>query len=353
MNNLVETTQGTQLPMEKQIEKKKAEITTVLQETIFSQLALDLNDKSELATKKKQSIAMFISKLVTTKDTAGRPAIMTCSVDSIRECALTFCNSEIDLYRQHGYLIPYNNNLQFIISRYGYVSMAKAVDPTIEDYYGDIAWKGDVFEFSKTMGKTQIVKHIQKLENITGNISDIVAIYGCEVHKDGTHIAEVMTMKDIYNALATAHKSLTDTHRKNPKEMLVKFAIRKLARHRLQNAISQNKYVRFEDDYEEENVAKELPSMELTIDETQDFSEPTETIEVFVGGESVGEIEVPSEEWTEEEIDEVMQEEVEQDENVKTIPYYQWINDYKSKGWEQVQGTYDRVTKTVQIRKVQ
>ena len=275
MNEITKTeNKNTNLQVQK--DKKKAEVTAVLQETILSQLALDLNDKSELATKKKGEIAMFVSKLITTKDTAGRPAIMTCSLDSIRECALTYCNSDVDLYKAGGYLIPYNNTLQFIISRYGYVSMAKSIDPTIEDYYGEIVWKGDVFEFSKVAGKMQIVKHIQKLENITGNVADIVCVYACEVHKDGSHIAEIMTMKDIYNALATAHKSFTDTHKRNLKEMTIKFCIRKLAKHRIQNSVRQNQYVRFEDDYEESKAVAEMPTMENTLDEGQDYSEPRE-----------------------------------------------------------------------------
>ena len=349
MSNLVETKQEAK-DLAIKIEEKKSEITAVLQETIFSQLALDINDKSELATKKRQSIAMFISKLVTTKDTAGRPAIMTCSVDSIRECALTFCNSEVDLYRAGGYLIPYNNNLQFIISRYGYVSMAKTLDTTIEDYYWEVVWKGDIFEFSKVAGKTQITKHIQKLENITGNVSDIVCVYACEVHKDGSHIAEIMTMKDIYNALSTAHKSFTDTNKKNIKEMTIKFPIRKLSKHRIQNAINTNKYVHFEDDYEENNSVQEVPNIELEIDDTQEFSEPTE-VEVV---EPIEVVEQEETEFTQEEIAEIMQEEYEEEkqkENEKTIYYSQWLNEYKSNGWKMVEGSYDRANKTVKVVK--
>jgi recombinational DNA repair protein RecT len=290
---------------------------------------------------------MFVSKLITTKDTAGRPAIMTCSLDSIRECALTYCNSDVDLYKSGGYLIPYNNTLQFIISRYGYVSMAKSIDPTIEDYYGEIVWKGDVFEFSKVAGKTQIVNHIQKLEHITGNVADIVCVYACEVHKDGSHIAEIMTMKDIYNALATAHKSLTDTHKRNIKEMLSKFPIRKLAKHRIQNSVRQNQYVRFEDDYEESKVVAEMPNMEITLDEGQDYSEPSEYEEEVVEPETdeFGDEEPTDDEWQ-------MAMEEDSRNAVETVSYAKWKNDLKGNGYEMVEGSYDSVNKTVQVRKV-
>lgn len=349
MNNIVPKEQE-KTALQVQIDKKKAEVTAVLQETILSQLALDLNDKSELATKKKSEIAMFVSKLITTKDTAGRPAIMTCSLDSIRECALTYCNSDVDLYKSGGYLIPFNNTLQFIISRYGYVSMAKSIDPTIEDYYGEIVWKGDVFEFSKVAGKTQIVKHIQKLENITGNVSDIVCVYACEVHKDGSHIAEIMTMKDIYNALATAHKSFTDAHKKNIKEMTVKFPIRKLAKHRIQNSVRQNQYVRFEDDYEESKAVAEIPSMEITLDEGQEYSEPSEYEEPTTEEEIVEPIEDFDEEEPSEEDWQMAMEEDSQNE-VETVSYAKWKNDLKGNGYEMVEGSYDTVNKTVQVKK--
>lgn len=351
MNDITKT-ENKNTNLQVQIDKKKAEVTAVLQETILSQLALDLNDKSELAKKKKGEVAMFVSKLITTKDTAGRPAIMTCSIDSIRECALTYCNSDVDLYKSGGYLIPYNNTLQFIISRYGYVSMAKSIDPTIEDYYGEIVWKGDVFEFSKVAGKTQIVKHIQKLEHITGNVSDIVCVYACEVHKDGSHIAEIMTMKDIYNALATAHKSLTDTHKRNIKEMLSKFPIRKLAKHRIQNSVRQNQYVRFEDDYEESKVVAEMPTMEITLDEGQAYSEPSE-YEDPTYEEAVVESE-PIDEFDDEEPDEEdwqMAMEEDRRNEVETVSYAKWKNDLKGNGYEMVEGSYDTVNKTVQVRK--
>ena len=345
MSNIVQKEQE-KTSLQVQLEQKKAEVTAVLQETILSQLALDLNDKSELATKKKGEVAMFVSKLLTTKDTAGRPAIMTCSIDSIRECALTYCNSDVDLYKSGGYLIPYNNTLQFIISRYGYVSMAKSIDPTIEDYYGDIVWKGDVFEYSKVAGKTQITKHVQKIGNITGRVEDIVAIYATEVHRDGSHIAEIMTMKDILNALATAHKSLTETHKRNLKEMLVKFPIRKLAKHRIQNSVRQNQYVRFEDDYEERKFVEEVPNMEITLDDTQDYYEPSEYEEPTYEMES-DEVEPIQEEPSDEDWE--MAEEV--PDTIQTVPYSKWLNELKGNGWEQVKGTYDKVTKTVQVKR--
>jgi hypothetical protein len=159
-------------------------------------------------------------------------------------------------------------------------------------------------------------------------------------------------MKDIYNALATAHKSLTDTHKRNIKEMLSKFPIRKLAKHRIQNSVRQNQYVRFEDDYEESKGVAEMPSMEITLDERQDYSEPSEYEEPTYEEEVV---EAETDEFDDEEpTDEDWQMAMEEDSRneVETVSYAKWKNELKGNGYEMVEGSYDTVNKTVQVRRV-
>jgi aspartyl-tRNA synthetase len=160
-------------------------------------------------------------------------------------------------------------------------------------------------------------------------------------------------MKDIYNALATAHKSLTDTHKRNIKEMLSKFPIRKLAKHRIQNSVRQNQYVRFEDDYEESKVVAEMPSMEITLDEVQDYSEPSETEVLYADDEPILESE-PIDDFGEEEVsDDEWKMAMEEDSRneVETVSYAKWKNDLKGNGYEMVGGSYDTVNKTVQVKK--
>jgi recombinational DNA repair protein RecT len=178
------------------------------------------------------------------------------------------------------------------------------------------------------------------------------------VHKDGSHIAEIMTMKDIYNALATAHKSFGETHKRNLKEMTVKFCIRKLAKHRIQNSVRQNQYVRFEDDYEESKVVAEMPSMEITLDEGQDYSEPSETEVLYADGEPILESE-PNDDFyadlgdDEEPSDEEWQMAMEEDSRneVETVSYAKWKNELKGNGYEMVEDSYDPTSKTVKVRK--
>ena len=350
MNNLAEKQDTKNYAL--QVQEKKAELTAILQKTILEQYAYDINSQTPESFKKKQEVAKFVSQLVNTKDTSGRYAILSCTQESILDCCITYCNNELNFFRNQAYLFPFGNKLSFMIGKDGYVAMAKQLNPTIEDFYYDVVYAKDIFEYNKLAGKTTITKHIQKLENITCNINDIVCAYATVCYKDGTHEADIMTIQEILNALKTAKKGLTDTHKLNPKLMLSKFPLRRLAKKKINQSANEEmrKNLVFEDDNNIQN--QELnPNMEIEIDEEQDFSEPTETIEVFVDGESVGEIEVPTEEkWTEEE-KQLAMEEIESSNSEQTVSYSKWLNELKGNGWEQIPNSYDKVAKTVKVRK--
>lgn len=327
-----------------QVQQKKEELTTILQKTILEQYAYDLNSQTPESFKKKQEVAKFISQLVNTKDTSGRYAILSCSQESILDCCITYCNNELNFFRNQAYLFPFGNKLSFMIGKDGYVAMAKQLNPDIEDFYYDVVYKNDIFEYNKVAGKTTIVKHTQKLENITCNIDDIICAYATVCYKNGTHEADIMTKQEILNALKTAKKGFTDTHKLNPKLMLSKFPLRRLAKKKINQTANEEmrKNLVFEDDNNISDKQELFESMELELDETQDFSEPTE-VEV---------VEQEDSERNEEEIQEINEQIEQENENEKTISYYEWINDYKNNGWEMVADSYDKINKTVKVRKV-
>lgn len=334
MSNLIEMKEQ-QNELQLQIEQKKTELTTILQKTILEQYAYGSNSQTPESFKKKQEVAKFVSQLMATKDTSGRPAILNCSKESIMDCCITYCNNELNFFKNQAYLYCFGRELKFMTSKDGYVSLAKQMNPEIEDFYYDVVYKGDDFEYSKVAGKTTIIKHNQKMENITCDISDIVCAYATVCYKNGTHEADIMTIREILNSLKTAHKgSFTDTHKLNPRIMLSKFPLRRLAKKKINQSANKEllNNVVFEDDA---NVLpdEQLPNMEITIDETQDFVDTTER-EILCVEENAP---TPFEEKaSEEEI---------------TVPYATWINDYKDNGWEQVKGSYDKSAKTVKIRK--
>ena len=351
MNEVIKT-EPKNTDLQAQVEQKKHELTTVLQSTILEQYAYDLNSQSPESFKKKQEVAKFISQLVNTKDKTGRYAILSCSKESILDCCITYCNNELNFFRNQAYLFPFGNKLSFMIGKDGYVAMAKQLNPDIEDFYYDVVYKKDEFEYNKVAGKTQITKHIQKLENITCNISDIVCAYATVCYKNGTHEADIMTIQEIMNALKTAQKGgFSDTHKLNPKIMLSKFPLRRLAKKKINQ--TANEEVRKNLVFEDDNTAmqmKEMPNMEITLDEGQDYSEPSEYEETTYEEEVVE----PTDDFDDEEpTDEDWRMAMEEDSRneVETVSYAKWKNELKGNGYEMVEGSYDTATKTVQVRK--
>ena len=343
-----------------QIEQKKNELTNILQQTILSQYAYDLKSNTPESFKKKQEVAKFVSQLVNTKDKTGRPAIMSCTQDSIMDCCITYCNNELNFFRNQAYLFPYGSKLSFMIGKDGYVAMAKQLNPDIEDFYYEVVYKKDEFEYSKVAGKTQITKHIQKLENVTCKIDDIVCAYATCVYKNGNHEADIMTIQEMLNALKTAQKGgFSDTHKLNPRIMLSKFPLRRLAKRKINQ--SANEEVRrnfvYEDEDEINRQTVVIPNMEISLDESEGYEEVGETEVLYADDQPIIEVEKNDEffatmEEDEEPSDEEWQMAFEEENSEETVPYSKWLNELKGNGWEQVKGSYDAKAKTVRVRRV-
>jgi hypothetical protein len=86
--------------------------------------------------------------------------------------------------------------------------------------------------------------------------------------------------------------------------------------------------------------------MEITLDEGQEYSEPSEY------EETTYEEEVVETETKEYEDDEEWQMAMEEENAEETVPYSKWLNELKGNGWEQVKGSYDAKDKTCRVRRV-
>ena len=164
-----------------------------------------------------------------------------------------------------------------------------------------------------------------------------------------------MTIQEILNALKTAQKGgFSDTHKLNPRIMLSKFPLRRLAKRKINQ--SANEEVRrsfvYEDDEVVENQSYEVPNMEINLDDTQDYDTPTEYEVVETTNEYDEVVEAETDYDDEEPTDEEWQMAMDEDNAEKTVSYSKWLNELKGNGWEQVQGSYDRVNKTVRVRRV-
>ena len=339
------TTNSAVKTIEQQYEEKKPLIEEVINGIVLANYKTEFGYGEKEIAEKKQNAHLFLLKLLGAKDTAKRPAILTASEDSIRECALTYLNGDYDLFKNQGYLFSFGSELKFMVSKDGYVALAKKTNPDIKDFHAEIVYKGDEFEFEKIAGKTVITKHKQKLENITANWLDVVAAYATCEFKDGTHIADVMTIQEIKNSLATAQKGITDTHKKNPKIMLSKFPLRRLAKTRIYQSnpdianIIVDEEVEFEAVDTSDTIAK---NVDVSFD--TEISEPLKEkiaeqpqAEIIVEENPFEEFE--DSDWSEEDIAEVLKEiensepvvEVEKPDELKesTVSYYKWKNELK------------------------
>lgn len=360
-NNAVKT-------IEQQYIEKKPLIEEVINGIVLTNYKTEFGYSEKEIADKKQNAHLFLLKLLSAKDTAKRPAILTVSEDSIRECALTFLNGDYDLFKNQGYLFPYGNELKFMVSKDGYVALAKKTNPDIKDFHAEIVYKGDEFEFEKVAGKTIITKHKQKLENITANWLDVVAAYATCEFKDGTHIADIMTIEEIKNSLATAQKGITDTHKKNPKIMLSKFPLRRLAKTRIYQSNPEIANIIVDEEIEFEAVdTNDTIAKNVNVSFDTEISQPLkETVveepqaEIIIDDNPFEEFE--DSDWSEEDIAEALKEiensepvvEVEKPDELKeyTVSYYKWKNELKDSGnYEMIQDSWDEKKKTVRIKK--
>ena len=349
--------------MELAIAQKRNEVLDTIQHTVSEYYNIDLNKNTEDSIKKKQNIAMFVSKLTTTKDKNGDTAIMKASPESIRECALAYVNGDFDFFRNQAYLISYGNTIQFIVSKDGLACAAKKIVPGLE-LFSDIVYKNDTFEYEKVGGRTIIKKHVQPIENVTCKIDDIVCAYAT-AWKDGVQVeANIMTMKEITNALATAHRSLTDFHKNNPKIMLGKFPLRQLCKKIINQNVSMEvrQVLGDEDTIEVEPTTIETKPESVAINFEEKEVKPKRTTKK--AAETKIEEEPKQETIFDSDISETIKDGVsifdmmdkkEQAEPViRTVKYAEWKNKLQLEmtDWRAIDHSYDEITKTIKIEKI-
>lgn len=297
----------------------------------------------------RQNIISMALKLSEIKDKAGRPAVEICTKESIMQVAQEVIVKKLDLMKNQGALIVRGNKLMLQPQYQGNVARALELNPFLSHFNFVPIYKNDKVEMEIGKDGSYGVKNHTTCFNNIGN-NNIVGGYVRAIKKDGSvYMTEVMTMEQIKIAWSKSSNSSLSVHKEFPIKMVRKTILNSLCSW-LINTTGEQENIEFE--YVSNEGGNIVDGLEINIDENQDYSEPTETQEVFVGGESVGEIEVPSEEWTDEEIEQIEEQIHEEDGECKTIYYSQWLNDYKGNGWEMVKDSYDRVAKTVQVRKV-
>ena len=191
---------------------------------------------------------------------------------------------------------------------------------------------------------------LSKEFNKKGHKLYIVGGYVRAIKKDGSvYMTEVMTMEQIKIAWSKSSNSSLTVHKEFPLKMVRKTILNSLCSW-LINTTGEQENSDFE--YVENSEDNVVNGMEITLDEGQDFSEPNEYEEPTYEEEVV---EPETDEFYDEEpSDDDWQMAMEEDSRneVETVSYAKWKNDLKGNGYEMVEGSYDTVNKTVQVRKV-
>ena len=133
-----------------------------------------------------------------TKDKDNRPAIEVCTTESITNAVLSMAVQGLSPGKNQCYFIVYGTKLTMQRSYFGMMSVAKRVDPNIEDIFPDVVYADDEFEYEKIRGRTIITKHRQKLANI--DKAKIAAAYCTVIYKDDKEVSTIMTLDEIKEA---------------------------------------------------------------------------------------------------------------------------------------------------------
>ena len=329
---------------------KEQQVLMPIAESYIAMFPEIANDKTFNA---KQAIISMALKLKETKDKAGRPAIDVCTRESIAQVAQELLVKRLDPLKSQVSLIVRGDKLVFQQQYQGAVKRALELNPFLSHFNFVPIYKNDKVEMEIGKdGSYGIKSHTTSFANI-GN-SNIVGGYVRAIKKDGSvYMTEVMTMEQIKIAWSKSSNSSLSVHHAFPLRMVRKTILNGLCNWLINTTGEQEEYEDVEYGSNAENTEENIVNgMEITLDEGQDYSEPIENEEP-THDEEVVETETDEfddEEPTEEDWQMAMEEDSQNE--VETVSYAKWKNDLKGNGYEMVEGSYDTVNKTVQVRKV-
>lgn len=171
------------------------------------------------------------------KDKDDNLALVCCTKDSIANALLDMVVQGLNPAKKQCYFIPYGKNLVCQRSYFGTVHVIKTVKPDVKEVFSEVVYENDEFEYEKQRGRTIIVKHKQKIENV--NKEKIVAAYATILYKDGSEESMIMTFEEIKQAWRKSRTKPIDdkgnvkassTHGQFPQEMAKKTVINRLCK---------------------------------------------------------------------------------------------------------------------------
>ncbi len=219
-----------------------------------------------------------------TKDKDGRLALEVCTKDSIANALLDMIVQGLNPIKNQVYFIVYGKTLTAQRSYFGSMSVAKMVQPQIDDFAYAPVYEGDAFKYGIVNGKKNILLHEQELGNV--DKKSIIGAYAVALNKAGDpYRSEIMTMDEIKQAwgMSKMHPVNGDgtikadsTHGKFTADMAMKTVINKLCK-AIVNASSDRALL-----LERMNRAEDLSDRAAAEAEIEDQANTGEVIDVAV-----------------------------------------------------------------------
>lgn len=195
-------------------------------------------------------------------DTNKKPVLQACTKDSIANALLDMVVQGLNPAKKQCYFIAYGQKLLCQRSYFGTMGVAKEVAGA-EDVDAQVVYKGDEFEYALVKGRKQIVKHVQKLENVSSK--NIVAAYCIITFGDGREIAEIMTIEQIKMSwLKSKNNASSDTsvHSQYTEEMAKRTVINRACKAFINSSSDSNLFLKHfnsaEETIAEQEVAEEI-----------------------------------------------------------------------------------------------
>ena len=144
--------------------------------------------------------AFLILSEIKDKTDKEKNLLDVCTPNSIANSLFDMVVQGLSPMKKQCYFIPYNGHLQLNRSYQGSIAIAKRVG--LKEIVANVIYEKDefVYKINPETGRTEIVKHEQKLENIDIDISKIRGAYALTTLEDGTKQVTVMNIEQIRKA---------------------------------------------------------------------------------------------------------------------------------------------------------
>ncbi|MGG1960773.1 RecT family recombinase [Bacillus pumilus] len=221
-------------------------------------------------------------KLQELKDKDGRPALESCSRESIANSLLDMVVQGLSPAKTQCYFIPYGKQLQLNRSYFGTQAVLKRLT-NVKDIWANVIFEGDVFDYEIDGGREKLIKHETKFEN---RDKPIIGAYAVVKTIDDIELLTIMTRKEIETSWSQAKTKAVQN--KFPQEMAKRTVINRAAKNFINTSDDSDLLVQAinnstENEYENERVDVTPDEVKKEISENAnseiidvDFKEPVE-----------------------------------------------------------------------------